>query len=69
MFYPYYSIIMTKQDDLREQLKTYLYDRNMKIKRASVFLGLSIGTISKFINGKQSLNQRNEYRVRKLISG
>ena len=54
-------------EELRIKLKKFMFERNMKLKDASIFFGLSIGTISKFINGKQNLNQRNQYRMRKLL--
>jgi len=55
-------------EKLREQLKQFIFDRNMTLETASKFFDLSIGTLSKFINDRQNLNQRNEYRVRKLIN-
>ena len=54
-------------NELRNKLKAFMFDRDMKLKEAAVFFGVSIGTISKFINGKQSLNQRNAYRIDKIL--
>jgi len=58
---------MDKLADLRKSLKAFMFDRNMRLKGASEFFGLSIATLSNFINDRQNLNQRNQYRIRKLM--
>ena len=53
--------------NLREQLKSFMYERNMTLDIASKFFGISIAAISKYLNGKTDLNPRNEYRVKQRM--
>jgi len=63
----YFIYIMNDLAELRKTFKKFIFERDMRLEVASEFFGLSIGTISGFINGRQNLNQRNQYKIRKLM--
>ena len=55
-------------EELRNRLIEFVFiERNWKLKQAASFFELSIGTLSKVLNGKQNLNKRNQARVKKLL--
>jgi len=63
----YFIYIMNDLAELRKTFKKFIFERDMRLEVASEFFGLSIWTISGFINGRQNLNQRNQYKIRKLM--
>lgn len=56
-------------EDLKEQLRQFLNEKDMRLFQAAKLLKCSVGTLSKFLNDKTNPNPRIEYRIKKLIEG
>ena len=54
-------------EELRKRLRQFLNERDMRLFQAANLLKCSVGTLSKFLNGKTNPNSRIEYRIKKLI--
>lgn len=53
------------QNKLRKNLRKFLNEKDMTLRRAGVFFGLTAATLSDFMGGKTNLNARNKYKVEK----
>jgi len=53
------------QKKLRKKLRTFLNEKDMTLRRAGVFFGLTAATLSDFMGGKTNLNERSKYKIEK----
>jgi len=56
-------------EKLRQELRDFLNKNDLRLEQASNRSGVSVGSLSKFLNGKSNPNARTEYKIRKLIEG
>jgi transcriptional regulator with XRE-family HTH domain len=56
-------------DDLIAQLSEYRLENRISQQRLAEMLGVSIITVNRWFNGRQSPNQIQRYHIEKLLKG
>lgn len=54
-------------NSLRQNLRNFLNERDMTLVEASIISKCSPATLSLFLNGKNNINERTKYKIKKLL--
>lgn len=56
-------------DDIREQLRAYMGEKDLSVSEVARLLGRNPLTIWKYLHGKTKPHDQTMYRIKKLIDG